>query len=76
MRQTVGGPAFPVTPDNGWLYLNLNTSTGSPVDPLAQAWVTAIMSAEGRYSVGFDAITLSSACSDDDIILPVNGGGV
>ncbi|MEM7480771.1 MAG: hypothetical protein AAF481_06330 [Acidobacteriota bacterium] len=62
------------TPDFGWLYLNLNTTVaGAGVNPIAQAWVTAVMSAEGRYSVGFDAITLSSACSDADITLPVGG---
>jgi hypothetical protein len=71
-RVSVGGPSFPVTPDFGWLYLNLNTSTGSGVDPIAQAWVTTVMSAEGRYSVGFDAISLASACTDLDVTLPIN----
>jgi hypothetical protein len=68
-RVAVGGPQLPTTFDNGWLYLNLNTSTGSPVDPFAQAWVSTIMSAEGRYSVGFDAIQLDSACAPNTIIL-------
>jgi len=68
-RTEVGGPDFPVDPDFGWLYLNLNTSTGSVVDPFAQAWVTAIMSADGRFSVGFDAIALSSGCSSANIII-------
>jgi hypothetical protein len=35
-----------------------------PEDPAAaQAWVTAVMDAQGRFSVGFDAIQLDSACT-------------
>ena len=34
------------------------------VDPAAaQAWVTTVMDADGRYSVGYDAIQLDSACN-------------
>lgn len=68
-RVVVGGPALPVAPDFGWLYLNLNTSVtpagaNPPEDPAAaQAWVTTLMSAEGRFSVGFDAVQLDSACA-------------
>jgi hypothetical protein len=49
--------------------LNLNTSTGSPVDPTAQAWVSTIMSAEGLYSIGLDAVQLDSACAPNGIII-------
>jgi len=65
----VGGAAFPVPYKFGWLFLNLNTTVAAagsvpPEDPAAaQAWVEAVMSALGRYSVGFDAIKLDSACS-------------
>jgi hypothetical protein len=48
----------------GWMYLNLNTSTGAVggiFDPTAQAWVTTVMSANGRFSVGYDAIQLDNA---------------
>jgi hypothetical protein len=70
-RVTVGGPAFPVPFSSGWLYLNLNTTIGAgpgvgnpPEDPAAtQNWVTVIESAEGRFSVGFDAIQLDSTCN-------------
>jgi len=64
----VGGAAFPVPYKFGWLFLNLNTTVPAagnvpPEDPAAaQAWVEAVMSALGRYSVGFDAIKLDSAC--------------
>ena len=67
-RTRVDGPDLPVPFDFGWLYLNLNTAVAAagatpPEDPAAaQAWVVAVMSAEGRYSVGLDAIQLDSAC--------------
>jgi len=68
-RVEVGGADLPTTFENGWLYLNLNTSTGAPVDPFAQAWVSAIMSAAGRYSIGLDAIQFDSACNPNTVIL-------
>jgi hypothetical protein len=64
----VGGASFPVPYKFGWLYLDLNTTVSAagnvpPEDPAAaQAWIEAVMSALGRYSVGFDAIKLDSAC--------------
>lgn len=74
-RVTVGSDAIPATPDAGWLYLNLNTSTTAVVDPFAQAWVMPVMSADGRFSVGFDAIQLNSLCEplgpEDNVVLPV-----
>jgi hypothetical protein len=66
-RVRVGGGDLPVPFSFGWLYLNLNTtipSAGSvpPEDPAAaQAWVETLMSAEGRFSVGFNAIQLDNA---------------
>jgi hypothetical protein len=68
-RVPVGGTSLPTTFNNGWLYLNLNTSTGSVVDPFAQAWVSTIISAEGRYSVGLDAVQFDSACNPNTVIL-------
>ena len=68
-RTMVGGADLPVPFDFGWLYLNLNTTVAAagadpPEDPAAaQAWVTVEMKAQGRFSVGFDAIQLDSACS-------------
>ena len=67
-RVRVGGSALPVPFQFGWLYLNLNTTVfaagnNPPEDPAAaQAWVTVIMDAAGRFSVGFDAIQLDGAC--------------
>jgi hypothetical protein len=51
----------------GWMFLNLNTTVAGQAPlpaAVAQAWVTTIMSAEGRYSVGFDAIQLDTACDN------------
>jgi hypothetical protein len=68
-RTAVNGDLLPVPFDFGWLYLNLNTTVAAagnnpPEDPAAaQAWVTGVMDADGRFSVGFDAITLDDACN-------------
>ena len=63
-RTAVDSEDFPVSFDFGWLYLNLNHTVN--IDPredpdAAQAWVTAVMDADGRFSVGFDAIQLDNA---------------
>lgn len=77
-RTEVGGLDFPVPFNFGWLYLNLNSTVAAaganpPEDPAAmQNWVTTIMSAEGRYSVGFDAVALDSACNSSHLLV---GGG-
>ena len=57
----------------GWMYLNLNTTVPGATYPyanpsIAQAWVTTIMSGEGRFSVGADAIKLDSACQPSNIV--------
>jgi hypothetical protein len=68
-RTAVDGEDFPVSFDFGWIFMNLNTTVAAagsnpPEDPAAaQAWVTVVMDASGRFSVGFDAIQLDSACN-------------
>jgi hypothetical protein len=65
--------------DFGWIYLNLNHATtldaalGPGYINIAQAWVTATMDAEGRFSVGFDGIQLDNANTavSGGVILPV-----
>lgn len=49
--------------DFGWLYINLNhtLAAGDPFPGVAQAWITTVMDADGRFSVGFDAIQLDNA---------------
>ncbi len=68
-RVAVDGDDLPTSFDFGWMFLDLNTSVtpagaNPPEDPAAaQNWVTVVMDAEGRFSVGFDAIQLDSACT-------------
>jgi hypothetical protein len=68
-RVQVGGADLPVPFDFGWIYLNLNSTVVPaglvpPEDPAAdQAWVYVTMQSQGRFSVGFDAVRLDSACS-------------
>ncbi|HEX2224456.1 MAG TPA: hypothetical protein VHN15_09640 [Thermoanaerobaculia bacterium] len=66
-RTSVDSGVFPVASDFGWLYLNMNTAVSAagnnpPEDPAAaQAWVTVVMDAEGRFSMGFDAVQIDNA---------------
>ena len=48
----------------GWMYLDLDLSAAQP----SQAWVTTIMSALGRFSVGFDAIQLDNVSEEGLVI--------
>jgi hypothetical protein len=62
-----------VTWQSGWMYLNLNTTVVGITYPsfnpsIAQAWVTTVMDDNGRFSAGFDAIKLDSACEPDNIV--------
>jgi len=79
-RVDVGGDGITTNADFGWIYLNLNHATaldaglGAGYINIAQAWVTAVMDAEGRFSVGFDAIQLDNANTavSGGVVLPVN----
>jgi hypothetical protein len=73
-RIEVGEEALETTFPNGWIYINLNTSTGAPVDPFAQAWVSTIMSADDQYSVGLDAVQFDSACDPNTVVLGLPPG--
>ena len=62
-RTEIGGPDFPVSPDFGWIFMNLDSNVvGSqvPFEPLMQNWVTTVMDADGRFSVGFSAIQIDN----------------
>lgn len=59
--------------DFGWLYMNLNFFNAAAPEVGAQAWVTTVMKAEGRYAVGFDAIPLDNAYSNPQNVL-IGGG--
>jgi hypothetical protein len=74
----VGGSALPVPFNFGWIYLDLNTTvtgaTNNPLDPAAaQAFVTVRATSQGRYSVGYDALHLDSACSAGAYTLTLPG---
>jgi len=74
----VGGTALPVPFNFGWIYLDLNTvvtgATNNPLDPAAaQAFVTIRGTSQGRFSVGYDAIHLDSACSVGSYTLVLPG---
>jgi len=79
-RVEVGGDGITTNADFGWIYLNLNHATtldatlGPGYINIAQAWVTDVMDAEGRFSVGFDAIQLDNANTaiSGGVVLPVN----
>ena len=65
--------------DFGWIYLNLNlppATIGGDVLP-AQAWVSVVMRAEGRYAVGYEAIQLDNVYSNwqNFQFTPLEGGG-
>lgn len=59
----------------GWVYLNLQHSNPGFVaiygDTFAQAWVSTVMDAAGRFSVGFDAVQLDNANTPNTLIIPV-----
>lgn len=84
-RISVGGPDLPIPASHnfGWLYLNLNLGAGGsgPIGTFfntwavlsnlsAQAHVSAVYSALGRFSVGLDAIQLDSACDPNVALIP------
>jgi len=56
----------------GWAYLNLQHPDTAYADPYAQTWVTTTMDAEGRFSVGFDAIQLDNANAPTTIFIGGN----
>ncbi len=62
-----------VTPESGWVYMNLNQVWDVPVHGStvlgAQAWVTAVHSAEGRFSAGLSAIQLDSVCDFQSVLI-------
>ena len=84
-RVEVGSGALPTSEDFGWIYLNLNFDSGYDWPSIEaypwvmQNWVTATMDAEGRFSVGFDAVQLGNATvlpnAPDDCIYTFDDGG-
>jgi hypothetical protein len=78
--QRVSVSDIDITPDSGWAYFNLNqdpavfgTFSDIPQAVAAGAWVTAVHSAEGRFSAGLPAIQLDSFCDNASIVLGPSG---
>jgi hypothetical protein len=73
-RVHVGGASLPTPFNFGWMYLDLNTTVAAapglpPVDPAAaQAFVTAVLEANGKFAVGIEAIRLDSACAANHFV--------
>lgn len=59
--------------DFGWAYFNMQHSEVLPIygDIYAQAWMTTVMDASGRFSVGFAGIQLDNANTPNTAIIPV-----
>lgn len=69
-RVAVGSDALQTGADFGWLYLNLNHTFAGNFDvPFAQAFVSATVSSEGRFSYGLQAVSLNNLCNPTDVIL-------
>ena len=69
-RVHVGGATLQTPFNFGWFFLDLNFNDTvaapgvPPVDPAAQqAFVTAVLEANGKFAVGIEAIRLDSACA-------------
>ncbi len=65
-----------VSPESGWTYMNLNqvwSIDSGRRTVAAQAWVTAVHSAEGRFSAGLPAVQLDSMCDFSSVILGPTG---
>jgi hypothetical protein len=61
---------------SGWLFLNLNHNNNPALFNqigTAQSWVTPVMSADGRFQVGFSAIQLDTACDGIGPTLEIEG---
>ena len=76
-RTKVDSARLPVPFDFGWLYLNLNTTVAGDfkVNGLGihQAWVGVVMSASGRFSVGFQGMHYDLANDPLNVCIGPNG---
>jgi hypothetical protein len=73
--QRVSIPSLEAVPQSGWIYMNLNQEGWFFDDGAAssQAWVTAVHSAEGRFSAGLPAIQLDNYCDNTSILIGPSG---
>jgi hypothetical protein len=78
-RTRVDGPRLPTPFDFGWIYLNLNTNV-APEDEfivdgqgIHQSWVGVVMSASGRFSVGFQGMHFDHATDPLNVCIGPRG---
>jgi hypothetical protein len=75
--QRVPVPDLEVVPESGWLYFNLNQfpifTDVANTAASSQAWITAVHSAEGRFSAGLPAIQLDNYCDNSSILIGPSG---
>ncbi len=64
-RLTIGGPELPLPFNFGWIQIDLAPQANAAPDAQAQAWMGQVSSAQGRYSVGFQATHVNSLCAAD-----------
>ncbi len=70
--QRVSVSDLEISAESGWAYMNLNQLWfvgGEPTVFAGQAWVTAVHSADGRFSAGLPAIQLDSVCDFSSILI-------
>ena len=72
-RVTVSSSDLPTPFDFGWIYFNLNDSTGGVLDPYSQGWIGSLHEATGLFSVGVSGTALNSACDPESRSLPEEG---
>jgi hypothetical protein len=61
----VGSASLPVPFQFGWLYLDMKTSAPAVAQPATQSWLGSIHTAQGAFSVGYEADPRDSGCSPE-----------
>lgn len=64
-RIAVGSASLPVPFQFGWLYLDMKTSSPAVAQPATQSWLGSIHTAQGAFSVGYEADPRDSGCSPE-----------
>ena len=69
-RIHIGGSAFPIPYEFGWLFLDLhwpNLATTLPVLTFSPAWVGTVTTSQGLFSVGLPGTPLDNGCDPASI---------
>lgn len=71
-RVKIGSSALPIPYSFGWAQIDFGSLGSTPFRP-AQVYVTTLMSAAGRFLVGFGANPMADPCNPDEIPLSPTG---